>query len=221
MFKLHFVLHSKVMDTRRTLLRALLNHKAEGLTIDELSTRLNISRNAVQQHVTALERDGLIEIGGTRATGGRPSRTYVLSDAGYESFARGYALLAQQVLETATATLGEEALEGLLTRMAEDLAAKLRPRLQGLEGGERLAAVAELMNELGYEATPSEKGIGAVNCIYHKLAKRNRAICRYDVKLLSLLLGHALEHTSCMADGANRCVFALERSPDPRLSPEA
>jgi predicted ArsR family transcriptional regulator len=214
MLKAHFVFRfscytSKAMNTRRTLLRALLAHKAEGLTIDELGARLNISRNAVQQHVTALERDGLIETGDTRATGGRPSRMYVLSGAGYESFARGYALLAQQVLETATATLGEEGVEGLLSRMAEDLAAKLRPRLQGLEGEERLEAVAELMNELGYEATPGEGGISAVNCIYHKLARRNRAVCRYDVKLLSLLLGRSLEHTSCMADGANRCVFAL------------
>jgi predicted ArsR family transcriptional regulator len=190
----------------------VLHHKAEGLTIDALSDHLKISRNAVQQHITSLERDGLIEAKQQRATGGRPSRAYTLSEKGYEAFPRNYDLLAQTMLETAHHTLGEAAVEALLTQMADELAKDLQPRLQALPASERLGAVLEVMNKLGYQAqaTADEAGIAAVNCVYHKLAKQTRAICRYDVKLLSLLLERPIAHTSCMADGNNQCIFKIK-----------
>lgn len=197
-------------DTRYQLMQSLLPHKEIGLTIDELSSTLEISRNAVQQHLTGLQRDGLISFITRRSTGGRPSRAYTLSEKGYETFPRNYALLAQTMLETARATLGEEAVEKLLMRMADELAQDLQPRLS-ITRERRLAAVVEVMNELGYEATPlpDETGISAVNCIYHKLAQQTRAVCRYDVRLLSLMLGEGVDHTSCMADGRAQCVFHL------------
>ncbi len=51
---------SRTSDTRRDLMLMLLSHKADGLTLDELADRLAITRNAVRQHITALERDGLV-----------------------------------------------------------------------------------------------------------------------------------------------------------------
>lgn len=192
-------------------MQALLHHKEKGLAIDELSERLNISRNAVQQHVTGLERDGLITTLGQHSTGGRPSRTYGLSQKGYETFPRNYVMLAQAMLQTARDALGEEAVETLLMRMADELAEDLEPRVAQVEDSDRLGAVIEIMNELGYDATtlPNQEGISAVNCIYHKLAEQTRAICRYDVRLLSLLTGKSIDHTTCMADGDNQCVFKL------------
>ena len=56
--------------TQRALLRALL-HNQPGLTIDALGDTLAISRNAVRQHIAALERDGLLARGAT----GRSSST--------------------------------------------------------------------------------------------------------------------------------------------------
>lgn len=195
--------------TRQQLMQALLHHKEAGLTIEELSASLGISRNAVQQHLTGLERDGLVGFLTQRNTGGRPSRAYTLSEKGYETFPRNYAMLAQTMLETAHATLGEEAVEKLLMRMADDLAEEMKPRLSRTTAGGRLEAVVEVMNELGYEATalPGGTGISAVNCIYHKLAEHTRAVCRYDVRLLSLMSGEGIDHTSCMADGQTQCVF--------------
>lgn len=197
------------MDTRRMLMQQLLANKQSGLTIDQLSSYLGISRNAVQQHVTSLERDGLITAVGMNATGGRPSRAYGLTESGYESFPRKYAMVAQSLLEAARETLGEEAVETLLMKMADDLAHSVRVRLPQAGGTERLETVVEIMNELGYDASPlpDGEGIAAVNCIYHKLAQQTRAICRYDVKLLSLLLDQEVQHTRCMADGAGQCVF--------------
>jgi len=49
----------KVGSRQQQILNLLLEKKA-GLSIDEIATALNISRNAVQQHFTVLERDGYI-----------------------------------------------------------------------------------------------------------------------------------------------------------------
>ena len=50
---------------QKELLKLLLKHKA-GMTADELSTQLAITRNAVRQHLAALENDGLLKKSVTR-----------------------------------------------------------------------------------------------------------------------------------------------------------
>jgi DeoR family suf operon transcriptional repressor len=200
-------------DTRRELMQKLLESKDTGLTVDELSRELGITRTAVQQHVVGLERDGLVAEVDRRSTGGRPSRAYGLSERGYERFPRNYALLAEGLLATATESLGEEAVDGLLMKLAERIADEASPRLRAGAGGSKLEAVIDLMNEIGYDAAPlpDGEGISAANCVYHKVAERTRAVCRYDVRLLSLLLGESVEHDCCMQDGDGRCTFRLGR----------
>lgn len=198
-------------DTRRMLLRELLHHKPEGLTLDELGGRLGISRNAAQQHVRGLERDGLVAVVGQRETAGRPIRLFGLTERGLEAFPRRYELLAQGMLETVRRSLGEGALDDLLARMADEVAGE-EEELSALPPQERTRAVAAIMNELGYDArvTADGAGVEAVNCIYHKLASRTRAVCRYDERLLSRLLGRDVRLHECMADGRRACVFRPE-----------
>lgn len=197
-------------DSRSEILRALLQNKEAGLTLDELGKALGISRNGVRQHVDVLERDGLVRVAGRRtATGGRPSRTYGLTERGLETFPRQYDMLAEGMLTTVRNELGEEALEALLARMAHDVAAGERDALAALPELARREAVVVLMNRLGYDARVAPDGtIVAVNCVFHKLATKTRAVCRYDERLLSTLLGYGVRLAGCMQDGADGCTFA-------------
>ena len=203
------MIEANPLSTRESLMRELLHHKVEGLTLDELGTRLGITRTAVQQHVTALERDGFVAAIGQRSTGGRPSRAYGLTEAGKEAFPRQYDLLALGMLESVREELGDEAVESLLRRMADAMAADRLAGLEGLCPSERVEAVADIMNQLGYDASvdPDGRGISATNCIYHKLASKTRAVCRFDTRLLSNLLGEDVDLTHCMADGERTCTF--------------
>lgn len=196
-------------ESRSIILHLLLRHKDAGLTLDELSGELGISRNAIRQHVDVLERGGLVRVAGRRtATGGRPSRSYGLTEAGLETFPRQYDMLAEGMLATVREELGEEALEALLARMAHDVAVGQRDVLATLPEAARREAVVALMNRLGYEAHVEEDGtIVAVNCVFHKLAAKTRAVCRYDERLLSNLLGYGVRLGGCMQDGANGCAF--------------
>ena len=89
------------------------------------------------------------------------------------------------------------------------MAAGEQEALAALPEPERREAVANLMNGLGYEARVLPDGtIVAVNCVFHRLAAKTRAVCRYDERLLSTLLGYEVRLGACMQDGANGCAFA-------------
>lgn len=185
-------------DTRDDVMLHLLRNREGGLTLDELAERVGVSRNAVRQHITALERDGLVRPVGLRRTGRRPSRAYGLTAEGGERFPRQYDRLALALLEA------------VLEAMVDDLARAWLPELERLAPEARRRRVLEVMNELGYHASPAEDGAGlkAVNCVFHNVARRNRAVCRFDERLLSRLLGAPVRLTSCMALGDGACAFA-------------
>ncbi|HEY8487353.1 MAG TPA: HTH domain-containing protein [Limnochordales bacterium] len=208
-------------NTRTSLMRLLLYHK-DGMTVEELASALGISRSAVQQHLALLEREGMVSASSRRRAAGRPSRVFRLSDAGYEQFPRRYDLLSTRTLQVLQQSMGEQALEQLLSQVAEQVACELMPRVQAAAPSRRVAVVVGLMNELGYEARAADdlQSIEAVNCVYHHLAAQTRAVCRFDVRLLSRLLGCCVEQSACMADGAPHCLFHLQPSgPPPAAAP--
>src|SRR5690606_7870759 len=145
-------------DTRDDVMLHLLRNREGGLTLDELAERVGVSRNAVRQHITALERDGLVRPVGLRRTGRRPSRAYGLTTLGGERFPRQYDRLALSLLEAIDDRLGHEAAEAVLDAMVEDLARVWLPELERLGPAERKERVVTLMNELGYHADPAEGG---------------------------------------------------------------
>lgn len=199
----------RLSEPRLKVLRELLGHRATGRTADELAAALEVSRNAVQQQLTALEGDGLVEVLELRSTGGRPSRAYTLTEAGMELFPRHYAQLAGSLLRHVRSTFGEEGLERLLSRMASELGEAVRPRLEGKEGEARLREVVAILDELGYGAFLDAHGrVNAVNCVFHQLARTTDAVCRYDTTVLRTLLGSDLDHLACMRDGRPACVFS-------------
>lgn len=201
------------LDTRSALLDALLENKQDGLTLDQLASHLGVSRNAVRQHVTALERDDLVRVTGMRPGSRRPSRTYGLTERGAEEFPRRYDLLALSLLEALRDTVGDDTTETVLNALVERVAARWLPELERLEPEARAAEVVRLMNRLGYHARgvggdESGSGLEAVNCVYHRVARETRIVCRFDERLLSSLMGASVSLTSCMAEGDGSCVFA-------------
>ena len=88
-------------ERQRQLLLLLLNNKT-GQTVDDLSAQLQITRNAVRQHLAALERDDLVKRGDTKPSGGRPEQLYLLSDRGGELFPRRYSWFSELLIEAMT-----------------------------------------------------------------------------------------------------------------------
>ncbi|MGE5652299.1 MAG: helix-turn-helix transcriptional regulator [Bacillota bacterium] len=199
---------------QKELLRLLLKNKS-GMTADELSEGLHITRNAARQHLAALETDRLVEKGATRPSGGRPEQLYRLTDKGRELFPRHYSWFAELLIESIKATAGEEGLRDRLREMGEQVANQLRnqnPELATPE--EKVQKLSEIMEQLGYNASHdihagTDPTIEADNCIFHHLATHNPDVCQFDLALMSAFTERAVDHQECMAKNGNVCRFRL------------
>src|SRR5450631_3632303 len=69
-----------VGDTQQKLLSKLLEAKA-GLTVDELAGEIDITRSAVKQHLTGMERSGYVQHTSSKSVG-RPRFLYTLTESG-------------------------------------------------------------------------------------------------------------------------------------------
>jgi predicted ArsR family transcriptional regulator len=199
-------------ETRKRLLRHLLRHKG-GASIDELAHAAGVTRTAVRQHLALLMRDGLATTGGTRPSGGRPQRLFVLTAQGRESFPRRYSWFAQLLIEAITREHGAAGLRLRLARLASSVVAQLRQASPAPPGRRRrIEELSGVMDGLGYDARigPDAGGmptIEADNCIFHELAMKNPEVCRFDLALLSGFSGSKAELTECMARGGHVCRF--------------
>lgn len=197
---------------QQELLNQLLKNK-NGATVDELSTKLEITRNAIRQHLAVLEKDGLVTLGTSRPTGGRPEQLYILTEAGRELFPRHYTWFAQLIIESIKQESGEEALKQRMQMMGELVAKNLRQQHPALENQQqKVEQLAGIMKQLGYDAD-SNKPINdtpiieANNCIFHNLAIKNPEICQFDIGLMSAFTDSSISHEECMASGGNVCRF--------------
>jgi len=210
-------------DGQRRLLTLLLETK-NGLSADELAERLEVSRSAVHQHLTALERDELVAKKPLAPKGGRPGYAWTLTDGGVHLFPKQYALLASLLVGALKETLSSDELVRALRVLGEKLAGEHAERLRGKTRAEQIEIVAQLMRELGYHARAvPDKGaslpmIDARNCVYHHLAAEHPEVCELDLALLSSLLGGKIEHVECMVRGGGSCRFRLLEKTSGRMA---
>jgi predicted ArsR family transcriptional regulator len=203
----------EILGERQKELLKLLLRKKSGLTVDELSRELKITRNAVRQHLAALDSNGLVEQVATRPSGGRPQQLYALADKGKELFPRNYTWFAQLAVDSIAREHGAEGLGKRLEAIGTDVAKQLRAQYPELKTREqKVEKLAELMQGLGYEARslPAPRGaalIEADNCVFHGLAKSNPEICRLDLALLGTFTDSRVDHQECMVRGGNVCRF--------------
>jgi predicted ArsR family transcriptional regulator len=162
----------------------------------------------VRQHLTVLERDGLVCHEAVPAPRGRPQFLYQLTQQGQEMFPRRYRELAEAVLAELAETLGPEALDRAMRRMGEQ-AAKAANLVDV-----PTTVTGRVMQQLGYEAkarTSAEHGdeIVARNCVFHKVAQRYPAVCQFDLGFMEAATGRTVEHRECMLRGNAVCRFGF------------
>jgi predicted ArsR family transcriptional regulator len=197
-------------STQQMLLR-LLSREKGGIAVDTLATRLNISRNAVRQHVTSVERDGVVVKGRIQASGGRPEQLYVLTEQGQEAFPRQYAWFSELLLGLLESELGSTAMGERMADLGRTIAGPLAARLAASDLDGRIAGLVGVLQEMGYDAAAASTGeepiVEAHNCVFHKLARQSPHLCTFDIAFAEAATGRRVEHRTCMARGDSSCRF--------------
>jgi len=205
------------MGERQKQLLKLLRGSKPGLSVDELSKGLEITRNAVRQHLASLEASGFVEGGSLRPSGGgRPQQLYLLTELGRETFPRQYSWLAQLVVSSVLHEEGAENMGKRLHEIGAGVARQMRGEYPGLATHkEKVEKLAEVMDQLGYNATKKtlpggEPVIEADNCVFHRMAVKDLEICHLDMGLMETFTDSKVEHHECMARGGNVCRFRFK-----------
>lgn len=201
-------------EKQRKMLQFLVKEK-KGMTVDQFSKLLGISRSAIHQHLTVLERDGFVRKSTSMQTGGRPGTIFVLTEKGEHVFPKHYSLFAKMLITLIKQKLGSEAMVEYLKELGVSLAETRKDVLKNKPIEEKIKMTAAIMQELGYETeiVEGEPGenliIDAYNCVFYDLAYNNPEICEMDLSLLSTLLDSKIEHTVCLAKGGHSCRFKV------------
>lgn len=199
--------------SRQDQILTLLLNSTAGMSIDELAAKLEISRNAVKQHLVVLEKQQVVKEAALNSTGGRPARSYTLTEQGLNRFPKQYAWFCNLLLSDLAAEMSTEALEKMMWNMGVKLAQSLAPQFTNKTPEQKLAALVELMQSLGYHAElelqQAQPSIKAVNCVYHDLAQQHPELCQFDQALISTLLEQPVQQINCMAKKDCDCRFKI------------
>ncbi|HFD12449.1 MAG TPA: HTH domain-containing protein [Crenotrichaceae bacterium] len=205
-------MQKSVSSRQQQLLAAMMNSRS-ALSIDELADLLEISRTAIQQHITILQRDGHIEHGKFIKTAGRPIQTFILTESGIHLFTKRYSWFSGLLLDDLKQQLGSEGLSQYLRKLGVRQGKQLLEQLNGMQPAEKITAIGNLMQEMGFEASVQLGGgselpvVNACNCVYHDLAQQHQEMCQFDHALLATLSGCDVDIIECIADGGCACRF--------------
>jgi predicted ArsR family transcriptional regulator len=208
----------------------ILSHlkRSGDTTVDGLAGAFGLARMTVRQHLSGLERDGLVISREERQRTGRPHLVFTLSEQGQERFPKRYDRFADLALqEVAFLDAGEiagltaeEKKKLLLSKMADRVYQQHSARVSGKPLDARVAAVAGILQEEGGFAEWTTRGpeyeIVDYNCVYLRVAESHHDVCDWHVELLGRLLGQEVRCSQFMSKGADCCRFTVssEGAPD-------
>ncbi len=198
--------------TRQSILHLLRRYGQ--LTASELSEYLHIGAVGVRQHLTLLERDGLVEIAGLRRSIGRPSYLYTLTPDAEQHFPKAYDSLALSTINFVSDKIGVRGIIELFERWRIEQYNLLAPQLHDRAGVERVQSLVELLNEQGYMAEYEAHSDGSCtlskyNCPIDCVARQYPQICQQETILYEHLLHATAQREASLLHGSCCCRYRI------------
>ena len=182
-------------------------------TVKDLDTFLHLTPTGVRQHLTVLEREGLVTAHEERGRVGRPALVYKLSAKGDGLYPKSYDQLANALLDEVRALTGAQALQTLLRRVATNFAAPYMDRLEGRPLAERVQEATAIIQERGCLAEATQEGddwlIKQYTCPFPNVAGENSCACSLDVEFVRQLVGADARLTTSLLRDDAACTFRI------------
>jgi predicted ArsR family transcriptional regulator len=203
--------------TREAILRHL---QREGrATVKELGEVLGLTSTGIRQHLTVLERDGLVESHEERGKVGRPALVYRLTDRADSVFPKNYDVLANLLLEEVLAMNGQQQLQALLRRVSTRMVERHTQRLEGKDMEGRVAETVQILQDQGCVADWERQGdefyIRECTCPYPKVAREHSAVCALEVDFVRQLTGGDARLVSSLLRGDKACTYRIRPAASP------
>ena len=212
------------MNDPRTRILDIIKRE-RSVSVVRLSGALDVTYEAIRQHLIQLEQEGVVRRRVPRpveGATGRPAAVYSLTNRGDHLFAKRYDDLALRLLTALDERLGAEASEAMLRALTDARVEEHETRTVGRMLERRLETLRAfyLPDDPFMSVLIDDEGPGLVetNCPYLNVAMEHPAICSTSVSALSRLLGYQVVRTERFQEGDRRCVFRVRL--DEPIEPE-
>jgi predicted ArsR family transcriptional regulator len=210
-----------MQTTRQEILQHLQRNGRA--TVKELGQLLGLTSTGIRQHLTVLERDGLVLAHEERGGVGRPTLVYSLTDKAEALSPRSYDELANNLLEEIRASEGRERMYQILHRVAERMADAHWERVQGKDTAERVKETAAIMQEQGclvdWTENDGEFLLNEYTCPFPKVAKQDSSVCALHVDFVRRLTGADTRLAQSLLRGQRACTYRIRPTTQPAAIP--
>jgi predicted ArsR family transcriptional regulator len=198
----------------------MLLKRGQGMSVNELSTSLNMSYMGIKQHCIYLEKKGYLDTWRRpKPAGGRPEKMYRLTVKMDALFPRVAGELAVDVLESARIAFGEEAPERLLLGYFGRASERYANALKGRTLVERAQSMAKLRASEGCISACEFDAFAGLRIVeYHtpiiNLIGRYPSAMDMEAQMFGRVLQCVIERVDMSFEQVTRIEFRLKPFPE-------
>ena len=200
------------------VLMALKMHGA--MSSAALGARLGTTGEAARQQLARLAEDGLVVSASENRGVGRPTQSWSLTPAAQSRFPDTHAALTVQLLDIVRSSLGEAALDTLISVRETDTRSAYEAAVSpGQNLRQKVATLAELRSAEGYMADWREEPDGTLllvenHCPICAAATACQGFCRAELQVFRAVLGPdvTVERNEHIVSGGRRCTYTISES---------
>ncbi|MFO6296184.1 helix-turn-helix transcriptional regulator [Rahnella selenatireducens] len=204
-------------DVRQSVaerLMTLLKTRGE-MQASDAGHLLGTTGEAARQQFVKLAKDGLVEAKGVSQGVGRPAQYWQLTAKGHAHFPDAHADLTVQLLQLIRTSLGESALDQLITSRESQTLDNYRQAMKGANSlEERLQRLTAIRTREGYMADWTLQEDGSYlfvenHCPICAAATTCQGFCRAERDVFRDVLEANVERTEHILQGARRCAYVI------------
>ncbi len=202
------------LPTRDAIARLILEHGPA--TASTLSQSLALTPAGIRRHLELLVADGILEAREPRTAStrgrGRPSKVFLMTDAGRAQFEHTYDDLAVSALRFMASHSGEHLVASFAQSRADEIETKANEYIEHNKisrKNDKVALLAEFLTDQGYAASVEDRGLGEEICQHHcpiaHVASAYPQLCEAETQAFSRLLGTHVQRLATIAHGDGVC----------------
>ena len=190
-------------------------------TAQQLAALLGLTSMGARRQLEAWQEKGMLtyeDVAAVNDGPGRPSRRWLLTEAGHARFPDRHADLTVQLIDQVRQLFGDAGLDKLIASREQASEQQYRQHLAGARAlPDRVAALVQARSVEGYMAEVQKADDGALllienHCPICAAARQCQQFCRSELDLLQRVLGSdcSVGRVEHMLNGARRCVYLIK-----------
>lgn len=187
-------------------------------TAQQLAELLDLTSMGVRRHLEAAAEAGLVGHEDVAEKVGRPSRRWLLTEAGHARFPDRHADLTLTLITQVRSLFGEEGMDKLIVAREKVSEAAYRDAVAAAPDlAQRVEALALARDAEGYMAEVERADDGSLllvenHCPICAAARECQNFCRSELEVFQRVLGPnaSVERAEHLLSGARRCVYRIK-----------